>query len=109
MYGENMTEFKKVRNEADPEGMFLGSWHRKYLLSGEPRFPLEEAEVGREPLPSLGGFRILGAMTVDEGHMERDAGNAQANDEDSIRPSSSQSSFDIMHGGEAEESRVLMS
>ena len=108
MYGENMKDFKKVRNEADPEGMFLGSWHREYLFSDEPRFPLEEAEIGRELVPSIGGYRILGALMVDEADTDADPKAEKTKDEDIIRPSSSQSSFDILHGGEAEESQVLM-
>ena len=31
MYGEDMQEFMKIRNESDPEGMFLGEWHRRNL------------------------------------------------------------------------------
>ena len=36
-YGEEMSEFMKVRDEADPEGMFLGEWHQRNL-------PLQGAE-----------------------------------------------------------------
>jgi D-arabinono-1,4-lactone oxidase len=49
-YGDDMSEFLRVRNEVDPEGMFLGAWHRRTILPSKaemPAFPLEEKEVVR--------------------------------------------------------------
>lgn len=115
MYDGNLKEFKKVRNEADPEGMFLGGWHRKYLFNeDEPRFPLEEAEVGREPVPETGGVYVLGSMMdspletalKEAGHAKEKDGEEQIGEQE-IKPSSSQESFDVLHGGEAEESQLL--
>lgn len=31
MYGKDMTEFLRVRDESDPQGMFLGEWHNRTL------------------------------------------------------------------------------
>lgn len=31
LYGEDMEEWMKVRQEVDPEGMFLGEWHYRHL------------------------------------------------------------------------------
>ncbi|KAI5297486.1 D-arabinono-1,4-lactone oxidase, partial [Ascosphaera atra] len=50
MYGSDLEEFLRVRNAADPAGMFLGEWHRRNILpagTGSERLPLEEREVSR--------------------------------------------------------------
>ena len=36
MYGEGMTEWMKIRNEHDPDEMFIGEWHRRNLPLGQP-------------------------------------------------------------------------
>ncbi|KAK3310882.1 D-arabinono-1,4-lactone oxidase-domain-containing protein [Chaetomium strumarium] len=59
-YGEEWRQFCRVRDEADPEGMFVGPWHRRYLLGGETRsLPLEEIGFVRERAEG-GGFCVLG-------------------------------------------------
>ncbi|KAK1758634.1 sugar 1,4-lactone oxidase [Echria macrotheca] len=63
-YGDDFKQFRKVRDEADPDGMFVGPWHRRYLLGeGEP-LGLEETEVKSE-LASDGGIRFTGQQQVD--------------------------------------------
>ncbi|KAJ4298689.1 D-arabinono-1,4-lactone oxidase [Collariella sp. IMI 366227] len=52
-YGEDWRQFCKVRNEVDPEGMFVGPWHRRNLLgeavAGEAKkLALEEVGFERE-------------------------------------------------------------
>lgn len=50
MYGDDFASFRKVRDESDPEGMFVGPWHREKLLgSGDDEEPmtLEEIETKR--------------------------------------------------------------
>ncbi|KXX79252.1 putative D-arabinono-1,4-lactone oxidase [Madurella mycetomatis] len=51
-YGDDWAQFCKVREEADPEGMFVGPWHRRYLLGGlgteAKRLPLEEVGFAME-------------------------------------------------------------
>ncbi len=45
LYGEPLRRWREVRNEADPEGMFVGPWHRRYVMGrGTPRLTLEEEE-----------------------------------------------------------------
>lgn len=45
MYGEDLIAFNRVRDEADPTGMFIGPWHRQKLMSAErSKFELEETE-----------------------------------------------------------------
>ena len=43
MYPE-LDDWLRIRNEADPEGLFVGDWHRRLLLNGDP-LPLEERKV----------------------------------------------------------------
>lgn len=58
LYGEEMDEWMKVREEVDPEGMFLGEWHHRNLplvdakkaADQEGRLPLMEREVERRKL-----------------------------------------------------------
>jgi D-arabinono-1,4-lactone oxidase len=106
MYGENLDEYKRVRNDADPEGMFVGSWHRRYIFEDGPRFALEEVEVGREKVLPGGGIKVRGGMTT-TGIGRTSELDDKGKETALSRPTSSQSSFDILHGGEAEESQVL--
>jgi D-arabinono-1,4-lactone oxidase len=107
IYGENLEEYKRIRNDADPEGMFVGSWHRKYVLGDGPRLALEEVEVGREKVLSGGGIRVLGTQLDESKGLEQEGKDEKGKDGGLSRPSSSQSSFDLLHGGEAEESQLL--
>ena len=51
MYGEDMEEFMKVRNENDPEGMFLGEWHHRVLpIANSGEKVLGEREKGRRKM-----------------------------------------------------------
>jgi D-arabinono-1,4-lactone oxidase len=51
-YADDWRQFCKVRDEADPEGMFVGPWHRRYLL-GEAE-ATGEKEVQRLALEEVG-------------------------------------------------------
>ncbi|EOO03079.1 putative d-arabinono- -lactone oxidase protein [Phaeoacremonium minimum UCRPA7] len=53
LYGDDLTRWRQVRDKSDPEGMFVGSWHRRFVLGGAP-LPLEEVEVERETRPRKG-------------------------------------------------------
>ncbi|KAK3330542.1 putative D-arabinono-1,4-lactone oxidase [Apodospora peruviana] len=79
-YGNNFVQWRKVRDSVDPEGMFIGPWHRRYLLGGSktgaagagadgrPReygdgvmSPLELEEIGFVSEPTKGGgLRVHG-------------------------------------------------
>ncbi len=62
-YGNNLLEWRKIRSDMDPEGMFVGEWHRRYIMGDGPKLALEEVEVGRERLWK-GGMRVLGAVGI---------------------------------------------
>ncbi|KAI1417435.1 L-gulonolactone/D-arabinono-1,4-lactone oxidase [Hypoxylon sp. FL1857] len=54
MYGSNLRQWRKIRDSVDPDGLFVGSWHRRFVLEKSPLLPLEEAEIGRERNPAGG-------------------------------------------------------
>ena len=90
MYSSNLDDWIRVRRGVDPEGMFVGDWHRRYLLpEDEEPFLLEEKEVSRSS-DSQGGLLV-------EGERAR---------KDLSRPASEES-FDLMQGVEAEKSVFL--
>ncbi|KAK7750434.1 D-arabinono-1,4-lactone oxidase [Diatrype stigma] len=54
MYGPDLEAWRSVRAQADPDGMFVGPWHRRHVLGQDgPILPLEEVEVKRARLSSL--------------------------------------------------------
>lgn len=100
-YGSNLDEFLRVRNEVDPEGMFLGAWHRRTILPPKTElstFPLEEKEVILRERKT-GGVDWIGeqARWYDGGVDVFEKG------------SESGESFDLMAGAEAEASILLES
>ncbi|KAI5860724.1 L-gulonolactone/D-arabinono-1,4-lactone oxidase [Durotheca rogersii] len=54
MYGDHLVEWRQVRESVDPDGMFVGAWHRRHVLASGPHLPLEEVEVKREDKPRVG-------------------------------------------------------
>ena len=88
MYPE-MVDWLRVRDEVDPEGTFVGDWHRRHLLpenEGKSLLPLEEREVKRK--------RAKGGGVDWYGEILRKI----------LSPQNSEESFDLMHGVEAEKS-----
>ncbi|KAH6668187.1 D-arabinono-1,4-lactone oxidase-domain-containing protein [Halenospora varia] len=89
MYGERLQEWRKVRDEADPEGMFVGEWHRYTVMGEGGPLPLEEVEVSRQQLRS-GGVLINGVV----------GGAEQSLGEKGLGGNSSEESFDEMRASE---------
>jgi D-arabinono-1,4-lactone oxidase len=101
-YGNDMSEFLRVRNEVDPDGMFLGAWHRRTILPSKtemPAFPLEEKEVVRKERRT-GGVDWVGeqARWFDGGVDVFEKNGSESGE-----------SFDLMAGAEAEASMLLES
>lgn len=91
MYPE-MDDWMRVRNEVDPDGMFVGDWHRRLLIrqdGGVSSLPLEERITSTKPAKAGG---------VDwNGHMAGKGLSRQTSEE----------SFEMMHGVEAEKSFMV--
>lgn len=84
MYGERLREWRKIRGEADPEGMFVGDWHRRHVMGDGPRLALEECEVSRKKLSS-GGVAVTGEV-FDHEHGENGlSGNSSEESFDHLR------------------------
>ncbi|GAB7359919.1 hypothetical protein MBLNU230_g7446t1 [Neophaeotheca triangularis] len=115
MYGENMTKWAQVRGEADPEGMFLGEWHKRSLPLPSAHYPLMEREVMRRKAANGGQFwvgRLEGTVSGEdakEAFGEAYPSEPSAGGEKSYSPSASSSgeSFDLMHAGEVESSMLF--
>ena len=56
----DLGEWIRIRNEVDPEGLFVGDWHRRLLLTGDC-FPLEERSIINKP-NSKGGLDWVGEI-----------------------------------------------
>lgn len=59
-----LDDWLKVRMEVDPEGMFIGDWHRRHLLPTDlktPTLPLEERKFDTKPARA-GGLSWTGIM-----------------------------------------------
>ena len=61
MYRDDLTRWRAIRSRCDPEGMFVGEWHRRHLLGDTPRLMLEEQELSQERLWT-GGVKVHGTV-----------------------------------------------
>jgi D-arabinono-1,4-lactone oxidase len=104
-YGEDMDSWLKVRQEVDPDGMFLGEWHLRNLpLSRAPdsdELPLLEREQERRKMNMSGvgdGMEWVGDRRgqVESGHpTEMTYGFPESSSP------ASEESFDLLSKGEA--------
>lgn len=103
--GDGLAQWLKVRNEADPNGMFLGEWHRRTLGLTNTM----ERELSRKKASDGGQFWIgensAAPTAVPEAFVEQPM--ALTEKPESPGASSSASSFDLMHGAEAEKSTLF--
>ena len=105
MYGKDIQEWAKVRNEVDPNGMFVGEWHRRNLPLGRPgdaeRWPMEESEKGRKRTGDGDAMEWMGKVApMDEKKVVEKDGSG---DETPSPPmtATSEESFDYLAKGEA--------
>lgn len=104
-YGADLDAWLAVRAQVDPDGMFLGPWHRRVLLPPKaelPVLPLEEKEVLRRPRRA-GGVDWIGeqARWWDGGvDVFEKMGDGETRSEGG-------ESYDMMAGAEAEASVLL--
>lgn len=83
MYGEDLQEWRRIRDEADPEGMFVGEWHRRHVLGDGPRLALEESEVGRKKLWK-GGVMVTGEVREEEEGSDKGFSDGRNSSEESF-------------------------
>lgn len=114
-YGEDMDEWLAVRQEVDPEGMFLGEWHQRTLPlvgpteppNGDDRLPLMERESDRRNASISGAGD--GVEWIGDCRWKRHS-EYGASEEDKQTPgvsvsspmtATSEESFDLLAKGEA--------
>jgi D-arabinono-1,4-lactone oxidase len=94
MYPE-LDDWLRVRNEADPDGMFVGDWHRRVLLPSEDdggrTLPFEEKQAS--------------ATRAKDGGIDWTGYNPHV----APSPQVSEDSFDMMHGAEVESNVMFES
>lgn len=112
-FGDNLKQWTKVRNEADPEGMFLGEWHKQALGlgHGDTHFDLAEQEVERKGAKPGDCQLWRGAIAAAVSAPDTAAPSALSDDGEekpafalkvhSPSASSSGDSYDFMRGSEA--------
>ena len=61
LYGENLNSFRAVRSKVDPQGMFVGPWHRETIMEEGEGLELEEVEIRREK-NNRGGVTTFGLI-----------------------------------------------
>lgn len=91
MYPE-MDDWMHVRNEVDPDGMFIGDWHRRLLIpQGQDvsNLPLEE-RITSTTIAKASGNGSTGCIPGK-----------------GLSPQTSEESFEMMHGVEAEKSFMM--
>ena len=87
----NLQDWLRMRNEVDPEGMFVGDWHRRHLLPEvieRSSLPLEEKMLQCKQARG-GGVNWIGCR-----------------EDRKLRPQGSEESFEMMYGVEAKDEEL---
>jgi len=132
MYGENLTRWLRVRDSVDPDGMFMGDWHRRLLMpetgDGGEALALEERHqmtkhnsqkggkvwYGEQPANSLPEAKPRELFHNEKGATSPDGvttgsgkDRRQASPQHSLTSKSSEESFDQIAQAETEASVLL--
>jgi D-arabinono-1,4-lactone oxidase len=103
MYGEDMKEWLKIRNESDPDEMFVGEWHRRNLPLGQPgASSMAEREKERRPTGEGDALEWVGQRAVPLQVREtQEMDSSQASSPSPPMTATSEESFDYLAKGEA--------
>ncbi|KAL6857878.1 D-arabinono-1,4-lactone oxidase [Amphichorda felina] len=47
LFGKDLDAWQRIRDEIDPQGMFVGPWHRERVMAPGPKLEFEEIETSR--------------------------------------------------------------
>ncbi|KAF4548658.1 D-arabinono-1,4-lactone oxidase-like protein [Elsinoe fawcettii] len=61
-FGKDLEDWRQVRNDSDPDGVFVGSWHRRNVLAEGRRYKCEEVELKRSKAKD-GGQNWVGEIS----------------------------------------------
>lgn len=109
-YAGDMQKFLQIRDESDPDGMFLGHWHMQNLPLGDTEKPFMEDEVSKRKMGIGWGDAVLweGAVRDFQGLEEGESGVRFVNADGDETPTTmsmtsrtSEESFDMLAKGEA--------
>ncbi|KAF2431407.1 D-arabinono-1,4-lactone oxidase [Tothia fuscella] len=100
MYGEDLKEWRRVRRDVDPNGIFVGQWLRRNVVEAPEKegelFLCEETELGVRNRVT-GGVNWIGKQAYD---LQAATGRPRS-------AGSSEESFDHLAGAEAEASTLF--
>ncbi|KAL9625395.1 MAG: hypothetical protein Q9160_000458 [Pyrenula sp. 1 TL-2023] len=100
MYGKDMEEWVKIRNDGDPDGMFIGPWHRRNLCLGTPSSSsVEECKLGEESFPDGDGREWKGRIA--DAIKPKSQVEEPAHSPSPPMTTTSEESFDYLAKGEA--------
>lgn len=118
MYPE-LDQWQRIRNEVDPEGMFIGDWHRRLLLppssldedggassssslsSSSTSLLLEEKRASSSRKHPDGGIEWVG-------YLPHGGGGGSYSGDRASSPHASEDSFEMMHSIVAETKRTII-
>jgi D-arabinono-1,4-lactone oxidase len=103
MYGEDMKEWLKIRNESDPDEMFVGAWHRRNLPLGQPgASSMAEREKERKPIGEGDALEWVGQRAVPLQVREtQEKDSSRGSSPSPPMTATSEESFDYLAKGEA--------
>jgi D-arabinono-1,4-lactone oxidase len=103
MYGEDMTAWASIRNEYDPDEMFIGEWHRRNLPLSQPaESSMAEREKERRPTGQGDAVEWVGqSVAPTQAIAAAEKESSRASSPSPPITATSEESFDYLAKGEA--------
>jgi D-arabinono-1,4-lactone oxidase len=107
MYGADLQQWRRVRREVDPDGLFVGDWHRRTVLgsNGEHHDGDEDNDYGEDRIMGC-EERCVETRVLRDGGLEWIGGPAVGRGGPGS-VGSSEESFDVFASAEAEASMLV--